>query len=125
VQSLQSDAPSVTTAALSVISEAQTVVSSAITTIQTDLGFVIPKNCTLGTRYFCLGYVNNVTCSGLPLNVSDLLSRALPASISHQPSNLESLDQMLKLISSGAIEGPFILGIISVAILVIALQYAF
>jgi hypothetical protein len=32
---------------------------------------------------------------------------------------------MLKLISSGAIKGPFILRIISVAILVIALQYAF
>jgi hypothetical protein len=125
VQSLQSEVPSVTTAAFSVISDAQTVVSSAITAIETDLESVIPKNCTLGTRYFCLGYVNNVTCSGLPLNVSDLLSRALPASISYQPNSLESLDQKLKNVSFEAIEGPFILGIISAAILVVALHYAF
>jgi len=83
VQSLQSKAPSVTTVAFSVISDAQTVVSSAITAIQTDLELVIPKNCTLGTRYFCFGYVNNVTYSRLPLNVSDLLLRALPALISY------------------------------------------
>jgi hypothetical protein len=125
VQSLQSEIPSVTTAAFSVISQAQTVVSSAITAIQTDLDSVIPKNCTLGTRYFCLGYVNHVTCSGLPLNVSDLLSRALPASISYQPDSLESLDQKLKNVSFGAIGGPFILGIISTAILVVALHYPF
>ena len=125
MQSLQSEIPSVTTAAFSVISQAQTVVSSAITAIQTDLNSVIPKNCTLGTRYFCLGYVNHVTCSGLPLNVSDLLSRALPASISYQPDSLESLDQKLKNVSFGAIGGPFILGIISTAILVVALHYPF
>jgi hypothetical protein len=119
VQSLQSEAPSVTTAAASVISEAQTIVSSAITAIQTDLVSAIPKNCTLGTRYFCLGYVDNMTCSGLPLNVSDILSRVLPAPISYQSSILELLDQKLKLVSSSAIEGPFILGIIAAGILVI------
>jgi hypothetical protein len=125
VQSVQSEAPSITTAAFSVISDAQTVVSSAITAIQTDLDSVIPRNCTLGTRYFCLGYVNNVTCSGLPLNVSDLLSRAMPASSNYQLSSLESLDQELKRVSSGTIEGPFILGIISTVILITVIQYVF
>jgi hypothetical protein len=79
-------------AAFSVISKVKTVVSSAITAIQTNLDSVIPKNCTLGTRYFCLRYVNNVTYSRLPLNVSDLLLQALPTSISYQPNSLESLD---------------------------------
>jgi hypothetical protein len=83
VQSLQNKALSVTTVAFSVISNAQTVVLSAITAIQTNLELVILKNCTLGTRYFCLRYVDNVTCSRLPLNVSDLLLQALPASISY------------------------------------------
>jgi len=125
VQSVQSEAQSVTSAANSVVSQAQTAVSSAITAIETDLTSKIPKNCSLGTRYFCLGYIDNVNCTALPLNVSDLLSRALPASISYQPSSLESLDQALKLISFGGIEGPFILGIILTAILVIVHQYAF
>lgn len=53
----------------------------------------------------CLGYLNNLTCSRLPLNVSDLLSRALPVSSSFQLSGLESLDQELKLVSPGTIEG--------------------
>lgn len=125
VQSLQSEVPSVTTAALSIASEAQTVISSAITAIQSDLGSVVPRNCTLGTTHFCLGHVNNVTCSRLPLNISDLLSRALPASGSYQLSGLESLYQELKRFSSGTIEGPFILGIISTVILITALQYTF
>ena len=125
MQSLQSEAPSVTTAALSIASEAQTVVSSAITAIQSDLSSVMPRNCTLGITSFCLGYVNNVTCSRLPLNLSDLLSRALPASSSYQLSSLESLEQDLKLVSPGAIEGPFIVGIISTVMLITALQYAF
>ena len=125
MQSLQSEAPSVTTATLSIASEAQRVVSSAITAIKGDLSSVIPRNCTLRTTSFCLGYVNNVTCSRLPLNLSDLLSRALPASSSYQLSGLESLDQDLKLFSPGAIEGPLIVGIISTVILITALQYAF
>jgi hypothetical protein len=115
VQSLQSEAPSVTTTALSIASEAQTVVSSAITAIQSDLSSVIPRNCTLGTTFFCLGYVNNVTRSRLPPHLSDLL----------QLSGLESLEQDLKLVSHGAIEGPLIVGIISTVISVTALQCAF
>jgi hypothetical protein len=127
VQSLQI-APSITTAAaLSITSVTQTVISGAITTaaVQNSGLDLLPRNCTLGTAYFCLGYVDNVTCSRLPLGISDLLSRALPASSSYQLSNLESLDQELEDFSSGTIEGPFIAGIILTFILIIALQYAF
>lgn len=125
MQSLQSEAPSLTTAALSIASEAQTVVSSAITAIQSDLGSAIPRNCTLGTTHFCLGYENSVTCSRLPLNVSYILTHAFPASSSIQIRNLEPLDQQLSHVTPGIIEGPFVLGIISTVILIIALQYAF
>ncbi|KAH8758826.1 hypothetical protein BGZ57DRAFT_907096 [Hyaloscypha finlandica] len=61
----------------------------------------------------------------VPLNISDLLPRALPTSGSYQLSGLESLYQELKRFSSGTIEGPFILGIISTVILITALQYTF
>jgi hypothetical protein len=117
-QSLQSKAPSI-----SIASAAQTVISSA-TAFQSDLGSVIPGNCTLGTTSFCLGNVNNITCSRLPLNMSDLLSRALPALGSYKLSGLELLGQELKRFSAGTIEGPFILGIISAVILIPSFHYA-
>ena len=34
------------------------------------------KNCTLGTKYFCIGYASSVSCNDLPLNFSELLSRS-------------------------------------------------
>lgn len=99
----------------------QTAVSSAIPAIQTD----VPRNCTLGSKYFCLGYANNVSCSGLPLNLSELLSQTLPASSSSQFRSLHPFDQNLKYVSPGTMEGPLILGIISTVILVTVVQYLF
>jgi hypothetical protein len=95
--------------------------SSAIIVIQSDLSSVIFRNCTLRTTSFCLGYVNNVTYNRLPLNLSDLLSRALPVLNSYQLSGLESLDQDLKLFSLKAIKSLLIVGIISTVILIIVL----
>ena len=113
VQSLQSEAPITTTIASNVIGEADEVELNA------------PENCTIGTKYFCLWYANNVTCSRLPLNVSDLLSRALPFSSNYQLSSLNPFDQKLKYVSFGTIEGPLVLGITSTVILITVLQYTF
>ncbi|KAF2788130.1 hypothetical protein K505DRAFT_256214, partial [Melanomma pulvis-pyrius CBS 109.77] len=33
----------------------------------------IPKNCSLGTKEFCVGVGHNITCKNLPLSLSDLV----------------------------------------------------
>jgi hypothetical protein len=66
-----------------------------------------------------------VTCSGLPLNFSELLSQTLPASGISQFRSLHPFDQSLKYVSVGTMEGPLILGAISTVILVTVLQYSF
>ena len=135
VSSLQGGASTITSAAsiatseaLSIASEAQTIVSSAITAIESDLSSVVPRNCSLGTRYFCLGYVSNVACSELPLNFSGLLSGAVSALSSSQlsslASSLEPVEQKLEYVSAGLIEAPFVLGLILMGMLIAVLIIA-
>ncbi len=103
------------------MSEVRTTVLSAITTAQSD----IPRNCTLGSKYFCLGDANHVSCSGLPLNFSELLSQTLTTSSTAAFRSMHPFDQILKYVSLGTMEGLLILGIISTVILVTILQYSF
>lgn len=126
VQSIQSKAPSITSGALSVASDTPTAVSSAITTTGSDLGSMIPKSCTIGTKYFCVGYAEgNHSYSALPLNVSGLISHALPASGNYQiTSSLLRLDEALEYITPKTIQDFLIIGIISTLIFGIIFLYA-
>lgn len=62
-------------------SEIATKVKSAATSAAT--GFLraiertIPQNLSLGTQSFCVGFIDDVSCQGLPLNLSDLLPSAV------------------------------------------------
>src|SRR4051812_17589375 len=96
------------------MSEVRTAVSGAITTAQSE----IPRSDTFGSKYFCLGYANNISCSVLPLNFSELLSQTLTASSIASFRSIHSFDQNLKYVSLGTMEGPSILEIISTVILV-------
>lgn len=52
----------------------------------------IPKNCSLGTKEFCVGYRHNITCKRLPLNLSDLMPdivQSLPDDVQVLPDTLE------------------------------------
>jgi hypothetical protein len=57
-------------------SQAESAVSSAAATIQSVEEYV-PRNCSLGTKRFCVGYKQDVNCSELPLNLSSLLPESL------------------------------------------------
>ncbi|KAF2113729.1 hypothetical protein BDV96DRAFT_601206 [Lophiotrema nucula] len=54
-------------------SKVKSAASSVSTSLQGTLEKTIPKNLSLGTQKFCVGFVDNITCKGLPLNLSDLL----------------------------------------------------
>ena len=121
-KSLHSEVPSFTSAAVGLASQAQSVASSAVAAIHSDLSSVIPKNCSVGTRSFCVGFATSVNCSTLPLNISRLVAHAIPAiNIPGLESDLASIDQKLKYVTPELIEGPLILGIVSTMMLLILL----
>ena len=62
-----------------------------------------------------------MTCTKLPLNLTSILSPKLPGLTLN---GLESLDQQLKQVTTGAIEGPFIVAIITIVILLTGLHCA-
>jgi hypothetical protein len=78
------------TATSSVVSEAQSVIASAATTVETAIGLIIPKNCSLGLEYFAIGFTDHIHFEDLPLNISNII----PSSITsiEQPSNLETVN---------------------------------
>lgn len=53
-------------------SQAESAISSAVATVQ-NIEENVPRNCSLGTKRFCIGYEKDVNCSELPLNLSSLL----------------------------------------------------
>lgn len=99
------------TIAPSVASEAQSivpsVVSSAITTVGSAVGAALPKNCSLGTKHFCVGFGDHIDCEDLPLNVSNILLRAS----TYQLSSLQAIDEALARITLTNVENCLILGL--------------
>jgi ABC-type iron transport system FetAB permease component len=66
--------------ASSVAGEAQAAASSAVTQAQGAMDAAaskIPRNLTLGTKYYCVGFVNHTDCHLLPLNLSEILPAAV------------------------------------------------
>lgn len=69
----------------SAVNQAESAISSAAATVQ-SIEDMVPQNCSLGTRRFCIGYKQDVTCSDLPLNFSSLL----PEGVQDLPGPLQS-----------------------------------
>ena len=89
------------TAASTLASGGQSAVSSAANSVKTMVDALLPKNCSLGIKYFC---VDHVGCKDLPLNVSN----ALPPTVNQliNPQTLVSISE-----SVTGIEGPIIVGL--------------
>ena len=87
----QSIASTALTVATSVASKAKSTVSSTIISIETTIGSIIPNNCSLGIKYFCISFTDYINCSALLLNISDIiLSSAI-----YKLSSIKNLDQAL------------------------------
>ena len=55
------------------IYKTRTIIFYTITLALSVLSALIPKNLILGTRSFCLKYINNIAYSKLPPNVSEII----------------------------------------------------
>ncbi|KAF2176534.1 hypothetical protein K469DRAFT_698391 [Zopfia rhizophila CBS 207.26] len=69
-----------------------TALPDAVATPIQEIEEYIPKNCSLGTKEFCVGYRHNITCKKLPLSLSDLvpdIAQNLPDGVQVLPDTLE------------------------------------
>ncbi|KAF2182607.1 hypothetical protein K469DRAFT_752091 [Zopfia rhizophila CBS 207.26] len=106
-------------------------VSSAINDVETAVNSLIPKNCTLGTNYLCVGFSDRIDCSPLPLSNSHPISGALSnlpteqiQSLQPLSESLENLDRTISAVTSQDFKIYFTFGLVS-AILAIVLGVLF
>ncbi|KAH7119578.1 hypothetical protein B0J11DRAFT_508385 [Dendryphion nanum] len=114
----------------SVASLAATAVPSAVTNALDEVEIVvnskIPKNCTLGTRYICVGFNDSIDCSPLPLKSSRLVSSILSSlpveQIQSLSQHLDKLDSALSASISRDLRSYFVFGLVS-AVLAVTLGF--
>ena len=91
-QDIQSKVNSVTDAVATSLPDAITGLPGAIADPIQDMEEYIPKNCSLGTAEFCVGYKHKITCKKLPLSLSDLV----PDIAQHLPDGVQVLPDILE-----------------------------
>jgi hypothetical protein len=84
---------------------------SDITNI-TAINAMIPRNCLLGTKQFCIGFDTNTTCYDLPLNISNIVPEAVVKFVSDEVKSLQPLEGILAKVTLASIQGWVILGLI-------------
>jgi len=104
------------TMASSVAGQAQSAVSTAVVAAESAVYSIIPKNCSLGVKYFCVGFTDRIDCKGLPLNLSNIIPSSVPTI--GQPSALASLDRALLVMNPRSITSSLIMGFCFAAFLI-------
>jgi hypothetical protein len=129
LQSLQSEAQSATnvvaTAIPSAISKVQSAASAA--TAIPDINIVkemIPRNCSLGTKQFCVGFDNRTECNNLPLNLSNIVPEAVATFVGDQVQALQPLPEILAKVTVANIQDCLILGLVLMLVMPIILCFA-
>ncbi len=133
INSLQNEITSsaeIATAAVPAITQtAASAISSAVDAAERAVNSVIPKSCTLGTKYLCVSFSSYTPpCLTLPLNTSSPLSGGLAnlskidqlKDVSPLLQSLQDIDRALSTITTQYIEGYFAFGLTS-AIIALAL----
>jgi hypothetical protein len=90
-------------------------VNSATSAIETGIpnaDSIIPKNCSLGMKQFCVGFENHVDCQDLPLDISKVLPKALTSFGGDQVKDFQSLEGILARVTPGYIRNPIIWGLV-------------
>jgi hypothetical protein len=111
----------VPTQVLSVTSDAATAVSSVASQLQSVASVVatavpgadaiVPRNISLGTKQFCVGFSNRLECNDLPVNASEILPQALTSPVAELIKDFHRLDGILSKLSPGYIRDSFIVGL--------------
>ena len=78
----------------------QSAANIAATAIPKAIEELIPKNCSLGMKQFCVGFTHNMTCDDLPLTLSDIVLEEVKSFLGDQVNNLQSLERISMKVTS-------------------------
>ena len=122
LQSFQTEivsvANSAATAIPGAISQAQSAANTLATTIPDAIEALVPRNCSLGTKQFCVGFTHNNTCDDLPLTLSNIVSEDVKSFLGDQLDDLQSLEGISKKLTSAYIQDCLIVGLMLMLILI-------
>lgn len=109
-----SEAQSVVSGAATAVSSAASHAKSVASTVATAISGadgIIPRNLSLGTEQFCVGFSNRMECGNLPVNTSKILPKALTSTVGDQIEDFHRLDGILARLSPEYIRDPLIFGL--------------
>jgi hypothetical protein len=88
---VQSAASALTAALPAAASKVQSGIGAAASKVQSGIGAAasdidtiearIPRNCSFGSKNFCVGSVYNTTCYNFPFNISDIIPEGIPEDV--------------------------------------------
>ncbi|KAI9760492.1 MAG: hypothetical protein M1840_002402 [Geoglossum simile] len=82
----------------------------------------IPRNFSLGTKQFCVGFSDRTECKNLPLKISSVILEAVAKIIDDQVEELH-LEQISAKITPTNIQNCLILGLVLMAIMAVIFQF--
>lgn len=91
---------------------------SDITNI-TAIEAMIPRNCSLGTKQFCIGFENKINCTDFPLNISNIVPKAVIKFIGDEIQSLQPLEGILAKVTLAKIQDSLILGLIFTLLIIL------
>jgi hypothetical protein len=91
-------------------SKIQSAVSAAETAVSkiNAIEALIPRNCSLGIKQFCIGFSNHTKCNDLPLNISDIILEAIQKLYQRRSPPPE---EIMAKVTPTTIQGSFIFGL--------------
>jgi hypothetical protein len=113
-QPFQSEAQSAASALTAALPAAASKVQSGIGAAASDINTIeglIPRNCSLGTKQFCVGFLHNTTCNDLPLNISDIIPEAVTSFIGDKVQSLQPLEGIMAKVTPTVAQGCFVFGL--------------
>jgi hypothetical protein len=126
---LQSEAQSAASVLTVAIPAATSKIQSTAGTTETagsDIDAIkalIPRNCSLGTKQFCVGFSTHTKCNDLPLNISDIIPEDIVNFVGDEIQALQSLEGLMAIVTPMNIQHLLILGL--GLILVMAVLFGF
>jgi hypothetical protein len=111
-------ATGIATAVPGAISQVQSA-ANALSTLPESIEALIPRNLSLGTKQFCIGLTKNVSCSQLPLNLSNLVPGEVEKYLQPDFSDIGSLNKAVMKITPIDIYYSLMLGLIIMVVMVI------
>ena len=86
----------------------ETAASQALQAIEAS----IPRNCSLGTKKFCVSFSNSTNCDNLPLNISKIIPAKVQKFLENEIDALQPLEGILAKLTIIKVQVSLILGLI-------------